>query len=681
MSEDQKFDPSTDSLLKNVSNQGGDCLLPPCRITGPVGRGGMGIVYRGHHLDFNIDVAVKVLDPILAKENPSLIKRFQQEARSAALINHQNVIRVFTIGESEGLHYIVMEFVEGETTSQRVQRKGPLDIAEALQIVVESTRGLAAAHKAGMVHRDVKPDNILISPEGDVKLADLGLAKSAAAEGGMTHTGAVLGTPRYMPLEQWKSVKTAGPPADVYSMGATLWFLLVGRNAIDGEGTFEILERVSNHEFPDLAIARPDVPAEIVDIVRRSTQKLPEDRYPSAIELLDALETVTLAQKVSLADKGCGSKVATKVLVSPPPKKSPEPATKPTPPPTPAPSPPPVAKEKLQALSVSDLPKATPAPKPAPVQSKAEYIGGLIGFTLIVGGIAYWVWTQFLSSSLGDMFSSGLELGADWTVPDVALEMNWIDAGKFEMGVSSEASSVMSEADYQSRLASARLASVSESGELNDLYELMQLRATPHNVTLADGYWLGVYEVTQKQWIQVMGGNPSEFTNDELNLPVEQISWNDAVEFCNKLSSRERNLGRLLPGYSYTLPSESEWEYALRSGSNYRTSDQEYMKARAWHGMNSLFNTQPVGGLLPNDWGFYDMSGNVAEWCSDWDGPLDRVAVTDPWGADSGSRRSSRGGSYLTPLGTLTRFYSRGAANPNTNSSTIGFRLALTLDY
>ncbi|MFT7662676.1 MAG: sulfatase modifying factor 1 [Planctomycetota bacterium] len=322
MSADAKFDPSTDPLLSDLPVFDGYCLLPPCAIRGPIGRGGMGVVYRGQHIDFNIDVAVKCLDPALAKSNPSFIERFQQEARSAAQINHQNVVRVFTIGEAHGLHYLVMEYVEGETANERVRRKGPLDISEALQIALNATRGLASAHKAGLVHRDVKPDNILISPSGEVKLADLGLAKSAAAEGGMTHTGTVLGTPKYMPLEQWRSAKAAGPPADVYSMGATLWFLLVGRDAIKGGAPLEVLERVSNEAFPDLAQARPDVPAEIVEIVQRCTQKLPEDRFASAVELVEALEAVTLANKTSLVDAGCGSQVIAKTLVSPPPQKT-----------------------------------------------------------------------------------------------------------------------------------------------------------------------------------------------------------------------------------------------------------------------------------------------------------------------------------------------------------------------
>lgn len=322
MSIDKPFDPSQEPLLREIPQQDGYPMLPPCAIRGSLGRGGMGVVYRGWHIDFDIDVAVKCLDPLLARNNPQFITRFRNEAKLAASINHQNVVRIFSIRESQGLNYLVMEYIEGENANQRVKRKGPLAFDEALQIIIGATRGLAAAHAVGLVHRDVKPDNILISHRGEVKLADLGLAKAAAEEGGMTRSGVALGTPKYMPLEQWKSAKATGLATDVYAMGATLWFLLVGRDAIPGDSPLEILQFVSNEPFPDLRKARPSIPERIARIVRRATQKAPEERYASAGELLRELESLALGAEHSLADEDCGTLVLDKTLVSPPPQKT-----------------------------------------------------------------------------------------------------------------------------------------------------------------------------------------------------------------------------------------------------------------------------------------------------------------------------------------------------------------------
>ena len=199
---------------------------------------------------------------------------------------------------------------------------------------------------------------------------------------------------------------------------------------------------------------------------------------------------------------------------------------------------------------------------------------------------------------------------------------------------------------------------------------------TQHEVTLTKGYWLGKYEVTQEQYKAIMGKNPSEFVGD--NLPVEQVSWDEAMEFCKKLTEVEKESGRLPSGYEYTLPTEAQWEYACRArtttafnnGTNIPTEDQRWkepcpnLDPLAWYWYNSNSTTHPVGQKRPNNWGIYDMHGNVWEWCLDW--------------CPGGSSRVVRGGSWDDYAHAVScRSANRIDRDPSYNGSNIGFRVAL----
>lgn len=192
-------------------------------------------------------------------------------------------------------------------------------------------------------------------------------------------------------------------------------------------------------------------------------------------------------------------------------------------------------------------------------------------------------------------------------------------------------------------------------------------------VTLTQGYWLGKTEVTQAQWAVVMGGNPSNFKGDD--WPVEQVSWNDAVEFCRKPTERERAAGRLAGDLAYTLPTEAQWEYACRAGT---TGDYAgALDAMAWYSANSGDQTHPVGQKQTNAWGLHDMHGNVSELCLDWYGYYPGGSVTDPTGAVSGSLRVIRGGDWdAAAVNCLSAVRIR--CGPDAKDDYIGFRLALS---
>lgn len=195
-----------------------------------------------------------------------------------------------------------------------------------------------------------------------------------------------------------------------------------------------------------------------------------------------------------------------------------------------------------------------------------------------------------------------------------------------------------------------------------------------HEVTITKGFYLGKYEVTQAQWIAVMGTNPSRVKGD--NLPVANVHWFDAKEFCSKLTEMEQNASRLQNGWEYTLPTEAEWEYACRAGT---------MTVFSWgNDINSSMaqysrkaHAKPVGSYPSNNWGFYDMHGNIYEWCSDWYGEYSAGPRTDPVGPTSGDRRVQRGGGFFNPWFKL-RSASRGSDAPTDRSTTgnTGFRVA-----
>lgn len=195
---------------------------------------------------------------------------------------------------------------------------------------------------------------------------------------------------------------------------------------------------------------------------------------------------------------------------------------------------------------------------------------------------------------------------------------------------------------------------------------------TQHTVTLTKEYWLGRYEVTQAEWEAVMGGTPSNFKGKA--LPVENVSWNDAMEFCKKVTETEKQAGRLPDGYAYALPTEAQWEYACRAGSTGAYAGD--LDVMAWYSGNSENSSHAVGGRQANAWGFHDMHGNVGEWCRDWYEEYPGGAATDPEGAAQGSDRVLRGGSWFDGA-TVFRSADRYGDGPGRRGDYLGFRLCL----
>lgn len=278
-----------DAFLRDAPTIMGYKVLDPVVLYALIAEGGMSRVYRGRHLKFDMDVAVKCLrsDPDVGADE--MLSRFWREARMAADISHQNLVRVMDVGDVAGVHYQVMEFVRGESLRHRVRRRGPLPADEAITILAGMTRGLEAAHRRGIVHRDIKPDNVLIAIDGEVKVADLGLGRSQNIAHDSLPSQHAMGTPHYMPPEQWESLSKATTSSDVWALGATLFFMLAGRDAAGGGSYAEVCRSICNGGLARLREIRPDLPHQIVALVDRCMCPTAGDRPPNATALLALL--------------------------------------------------------------------------------------------------------------------------------------------------------------------------------------------------------------------------------------------------------------------------------------------------------------------------------------------------------------------------------------------------------
>jgi serine/threonine protein kinase len=266
-------------------------MLGKYRITGRLGKGGMGVVYRGEDTMLNRPVAIKVLPQSLSA-NETALQRFLMEARSAALLNHPNVVTVYEINESNGAYYLAMELVPGGSVQDLLAREGPPPWETAARMILGACKGLSAAHAVGLVHRDIKPANLLLTADGVVKIADFGLAKPIAhTNTPITLDGVVVGTPVFMSPEQCRSGTVDGR-SDIYSLGATFYALLTGKAPYEGSTPVEVMFAHCNDPVPDPRQLIASVPPAVVRILERAMAKRREDRYPSTegmIRDLDAL--------------------------------------------------------------------------------------------------------------------------------------------------------------------------------------------------------------------------------------------------------------------------------------------------------------------------------------------------------------------------------------------------------
>jgi eukaryotic-like serine/threonine-protein kinase len=269
------------------------------RLVQPLGHGGMATVYLARDEELDRAVAVKLLAENLA-DDASFRKRFLREARLAARLSHPNVVSVYDAGETEdGRPYIVMEHVEGVTLADLLRERGRLPAAEAVGLAVQACRGLAHAHAAGLVHRDVKPQNLLLRSDGTLKVADFGIARAAETTA-LTQAGTVLGTAAYLSPEQATGEEVTSA-ADVYSLGAVLYELLTGRQPYEFDSLVDLAEQQAQGSIAPVSELAPEVPRHVEDAVMRSLARNPAYRPPSAEALARELAPEEPPTKVAPA--------------------------------------------------------------------------------------------------------------------------------------------------------------------------------------------------------------------------------------------------------------------------------------------------------------------------------------------------------------------------------------------
>ncbi|MHC4068497.1 MAG: serine/threonine protein kinase [Planctomycetota bacterium] len=277
--------------------------IPGYKILGKLGAGAMAIVYKGKQLSLNRTVAIKIL-PKRFTENPEYVERFYKEGRAAAKLNHNNIVQAYDVGEAGGYHYFVMEYVEGPTLYDGLSAGKVYSEEEALDIIMQIAQALHHAHSCGLIHRDVKPKNIIINPSGVVKLADMGLARETTdIEAAQTEAGRAYGTPYYIAPEQIRGKIDIDGRADIYGLGATFYHMVTGRVPFMADDPSDVMRKHLKDPLIPPDHINTSLSAGISEIIEIMMAKRKEDRYNNVEELLTDLEAISKGQPPLRAHK------------------------------------------------------------------------------------------------------------------------------------------------------------------------------------------------------------------------------------------------------------------------------------------------------------------------------------------------------------------------------------------
>jgi eukaryotic-like serine/threonine-protein kinase len=557
-----------------------------------LGNGGFGIVFRAFDDVLHRVVAVKVLSPLMAATSPAR-KRFLREARSSAQVRHENVVQVYEVGE-QPLPYISMEFIPGETLQQRLDRTGPIDVVEVVRIGRQIAEGLAAAHATDLIHRDIKPGNVML--EGGqlrVKITDFGLAR-AADDASISQSGIIAGTPMYMAPEQARG-ETLDQRADLFSLGSVLYVMASGRPPFRANNTVAVLKRVAEDTPRPIREIIPETPQWLCDIIAKLHAKDPAERFQSARDVADVLADCEAQLKANSRLKdfsriprrksqpsGRWKWVAATILLLPV-----------------------IALAATEIAGVTNLFRGRPAAhnplKPGDEQTAIQLAKqespprAIALFDTVQAKKHQEAWAKHFGVPV-EMTNS------------LGMKFELIPPGKFTMG--------------SPKIEIDRCLDVLREAP-TWVQDHIKREGPQHAVEITQPFYLGATEVTVRQYRQFIEANPNYNADDGRwrnpgcpqtdDHPVVTVSWQNAVDFCNWLSKTE--------GKEYRLPTEAEWEFGCRtgkSGTRYGFGDDDDQLAEyAWFNMNAPGGTQAVGGKKPNDWSLYDTHGNVWEWCQD----------------------------------------------------------------
>jgi len=259
-----------------------------------LGQGGMGEVFLARQISLDRDVALKLLSKKLSSKQ-NFVERFVKEARLMARLDHPNIVRGYVVGEDQGLHYVAMELIDGKSMQDWQKKLGKLSVGDALHITIRVADALRHAHEINLVHRDIKPDNMLVTSKGVLKVSDLGLAKDLEEDKGMTQSGVGLGTPYYMAPEQARNAKHVDGRCDIYALGSTLYHFLAGTYPYKADSTVELLLMKETKPFTPIRRLAPEIPERLSLIIDKMMARDPKHRYQNCEELLKDLHSLNLA--------------------------------------------------------------------------------------------------------------------------------------------------------------------------------------------------------------------------------------------------------------------------------------------------------------------------------------------------------------------------------------------------